>query len=382
MSPLAHGPTRRSLAGSYGESRARAGRLTAAGASLSTDLVRRHESGPDHSGHKLQPYPRASRTSKSGHPGRHMPVGVASGGVGAAYEHGGVVKGSSRSAPTVVYHVGAHKTGTSLVQAFLRARRPELARQGADFVTRGAMSELFQWGRRLLVDPGPLAERIARTADDPAYRLLILSHENTLDRPFVPGRPGLYPRTGEIAAALRPVLADYDHRIVLSVRPPADFVESYYLQTIHEGAHHTFDRWLARVDPDALSWRPIVQTLKRTFGRDRVHVVDFRLIRQGQRAFLDHFLHVVDPGLRLDTEYDTVANASLSEKGLQMALGANPHLKNSQERGQLRVFLRNHFSNQRYPRPVLLNDDQRRSLQDRYDGEYEQMVAAEPASRQ
>lgn len=292
------------------------------------------------------------------------------------------MRGSSRSAPAVAYHVGAHKTGTSLVQAFLRARRPELAEQGADFVTRGGMADLFQWGRRLVRDPGPLAERIARTAQDPAYRLLILSHENTLDRPFVPGRPGLYPRAAEIAEALRPVLAGFDHRIVLSVRPQAEFVESYYLQTIHEGGHQTFERWLGRIDLDALSWQPLVRTLGDAFGPDRVRVVDFRLIKQGQHAFLDHFLEVVDPGLRLDTDYDTIANASLSEKGLQMALGANPHLKNSQERGQLRVFLRNHFSNQRYPRPVLLSDEQRRALQDRYDAEYEQLVAAEPAGRQ
>lgn len=286
---------------------------------------------------------------------------------------------SSDAGGAVVYHVGAHKTGTSLVQAFLRARRPELSRQGVHYLTRGTMADLFHWGRQFLLDPGPLADRIAEETRDPSCRLVVLSHENTLDRPFLPDVPGLYPRTGEIAPVLARVLADHDHRIVLSVRPQADFVESYYLQTIHEGRHHSFAQWLHRIDLDAISWLPVLAALRETFGKDRVDVVDFRLIKHGQRAFLEHFLRVVDPTLELDTEYDTVANASISEKGLQLALAANPHLRSPQERGLMRTFLRNNFSNQRYPRPQLLTDEQRQALGARYDGEYDELVAGSGA---
>jgi hypothetical protein len=67
-------------------------------------------------------------------------------------------------------------------------------------------------------------------------------------------------------------------------------------------------------------------------------------------------------------------NPSISGKGLRMALGANPHLRTGEERKLMRVFLQKHFSNVRYPRPVLFSDEQRQWLRERYGAEYERLV--------
>ena len=67
-------------------------------------------------------------------------------------------------------------------------------------------------------------------------------------------------------------------------------------------------------------------------------------------------------------------NASLSDRGLQIALAANPHLTSKEERVAVRKFLQEHFPNTRYPRPVLLSEPERAKLDERYGAEYEDLV--------
>lgn len=277
---------------------------------------------------------------------------------------------------TVVVHVGAHKTGTSLVQKYLTANATALRRRRVYFVSRTAMSGYVGWGEKLLDDPAPLADRVRRVLRSPWCKVLVASHENTLGRPFVTGGRQLYPRSHEVIGALADLLRGYPAKVIVSIRPQADFLESYYLQTIHEGGHERFATWLDRIDLDAISWAPLVHDLVDTFGQDRVEVVDFRLIGMGQEAYLGHFFSRIDRRYSsLGSGYTTVKNPSISEKGLQMALAANPELRSTGERRLMRKFLQEHFSNTRYPRPVLLDQEQREWLEQRYGAEYETLVS-------
>lgn len=281
---------------------------------------------------------------------------------------------------TVIFHVGAHKTGTSLVQKYMRDNAANLRRSRIYYLSRSAMNDYVGWGDRLLQDPGPLATRIRRMLRIPWFRVLIMSHENTLGRPLRKGGAHLYPRAPEIIAALGRLLAPYRAKLVLSIRPQEEFLESYYLQSIHQGRHQTFDEWLGSIDLDALSWMPVVDALQRTFGREQVEIIDFRTIRQGQEAYISQFFERIDPRYSFDVTYTPVRNPSISEKGLRMALAANPHLTSGEERKLMRTFLQKHFSNVRFPRPVLMSDDQKQALRDRYGTEYEALVAdGEPA---
>lgn len=278
---------------------------------------------------------------------------------------------------TVVYHAGAHKTGTSLVQKYLLANADALRRQRIRHLSRAAMSDYVGWGDKLLDDPGPLADRIGRELRSPLCKLLVASHENTLGRPFVAGGRQLYPRAPELIGALADLLRPFPAKIFVSIRPQADFLESYYLQTIHEGGHERFPEWLDRIDLDAISWRPLIHDLADAFGQDQVEVVDFRLIGMGQEAYLGHFFSRIDARYSsLGAGYTTVKNPSISDKGLQMALAANPELRSSGERRLMRKFLQANFSNTRYPRPVLLSEEQREWLEQRYGDEYESLVAS------
>ncbi|MGQ0845164.1 MAG: hypothetical protein ACT4QF_13635 [Sporichthyaceae bacterium] len=275
----------------------------------------------------------------------------------------------------VALHIGAHKTGTSVLQRYLRENEDLMARRRVKHLRRAHLSQMVGWGDRLAAEPEPLRDRLTRFGWDPRYRTLIGSYENLVGRPFTrAGKGVLYPNGPRNVDALARAVGATHCKVLLSIRPQADFVESYYLQTVHQGGHETFAEWLRLVDLDALSWQPIVEAMRARFGRENVEVVDFRLIREGQEAFLRHILGRIDSRLDRPVSYSEPKNRSVSARGLQMALAANPHLKTSEERGALRTFLQTHFSNLDGPRPVLFAPEQKADLWERYRAEYEDLV--------
>lgn len=276
----------------------------------------------------------------------------------------------------VVYHVGAHKTASSLLQKFMRDNGDVLRRHRIHYVSRSEMNDLVGWGKRLLTRPGGLETRIAEALADPWYHSVVLSHENTMGPPFKDGAAHLYPRGPELAAQLARTLQRWPSRVFLYVRPQDEFVESYYLQRIHQGHRLSFTDWLEEIDLDSLSWRPLADALVEHFGAENVEIVDFGLIRQGQNAFLADFLRRVEPAGRIDPDYRPVRNPSISGKGLKIALAANKHLRNDWERKAMRTFLQKHFSNRQYPRPVLFSEEQKMQVRTRYASEYEALTDA------
>lgn len=274
----------------------------------------------------------------------------------------------------VVYHLGAHKTGSSLLQKFMRDRAEALRQHRMYYVNRSEMNDYVGWGKKLLNRPTLLEHRLADAFADPWYRTVITSHENTLGPPFKPGAAHLYPRGPELVEQLARVLGWWPSRVILYVRPQDEFVESYYLQRVHQGHRQTFAEWLEEIDLDALSWRPVADALVDHFGSAHVDIVDFGLIRNGQDAFVADFFRRIDPDNQIDPSYAPVRNASISDKGLKIALAANKHLRNDWERKALRKFLQKHFSNQGYPRPVLFTEEEKQRLRAKYAREYEDLT--------
>jgi hypothetical protein len=279
----------------------------------------------------------------------------------------------------VVFHVGAHKTGTSLLQKYMRDNVQLLRRHRIYYVSRSAMNDYVGWGEKLLRDPEQLGRKIRHMLLIPWFKTVIASHENTLGRPLRKGGAHLYPRAGEMIEVLGHLLRHQRCKIFFSIRPQAEFLESYYLQSIHEGRHQSFEAWLGRIDLEAISWRPVVDKLRDTFGSEQVEIVDFRTIKQGQQAYIRQFFTRINPRYTFETEYSSMRNPSISDKGLRMALAANPHLTSGEERKLMRKFLQKHFSNVRYPRPELFSDEQKQWLNERYGPEYEQLVGGHVA---
>ncbi len=298
------------------------------------------------------------------------------------------------ASPSLVLHLGAHKTATSLLQKYMQSRPAEMQRVRAVAVRRGASNDLIGWGgvpgrrpellREAVLAAGRRPYRIAGKYALPSGlaafagltpRTVVVSHENSLGRPFRgTGRP-LYPHAATCAQGLAGSVGDLTSRVVYYIRSQDEFLESYYLQTIHQGGTDRFRDWLAGVDTAQVSWVPVVDGLVAAFGAERVVVRDFAEIRQGQNEFIASFLRTCDPRIEPRVDFPARKNRSISQHGLDVALAMNPLLANWEERHLARVFLQNHFNNTTGPRPVLLDEDEKATIRERYAAENADLVA-------
>lgn len=288
----------------------------------------------------------------------------------------------------VVLHLGAHKTGTSLIQKYLRDRPAELTRMRLTFLTRTTTNDVLGWGMKPLEAPDRFRAAVQKAAGSRVIlrhrvplprslpllgggpvRTVVVSHENALGRPFIDDSPGLYPRAEQRLGGIVEALRGHRLRLVYYIRSQAQFLESYYLQMVHQGSSDTFDEWLSRIDLDAVSWTPVVETLADAVGPDNLVLKDFAEIKRGQNAFLEDFLHTCDHRLDPQVDYPEARNRSVSDRGLKFALAMNPWLETDEERKAARTWLQAHFNNTTGPRPVLLSDAQKADLQERYDAE-------------
>ncbi len=275
------------------------------------------------------------------------------------------------SATTCILHLGAHKTGTSLIQKFLRDRPEAVDQLGAAFISRSDTNQLIGWGAVPRQDPGLLKD--ATNAVAAGVDFVIVSHENSLGRPLIPGKSGLYPEADRAIEGIRNAV-ELPAKVIYYIRAQADFVESYYLQTVHQGSYASFRDWVATIDLDDLSWEPLVSSLDSRFGSENVVIADFAFIEAGQNAFIERFLDLIKPGHGIIPDYSAKRNLSISQLGLDIALAINPLLESADERRTTRKFLQRHFNNSRSPRPELLNPEQKSALQDRYGDENRNLI--------
>lgn len=272
---------------------------------------------------------------------------------------------STVEAPRIVLHVGAHKTGTSLVQKFLRDRQKLCARHDLTYIGRKETNTLIGWGKVPVRQPEMLRTRLEQEAARSPRHTMLISHENSLGRAFIPGEPGIYPTAKRCAEGLRVATDGLDVRVVFYVRTMADFAESYYLQTVHEGGARRFDEWVAELDPTSWRWQPVVDVLDEVFGPARVLIGDFNEIADGQESYLHRFLlraglTSVSPS---ELRYRRVRNASVSARGLALALDVNPLLrKDREEPHEMRRFVQKYWSNLSFERARPMPEHLRASL--------------------
>jgi hypothetical protein len=261
----------------------------------------------------------------------------------------------------IVLHIGAHKTGSTALQAALQNHSDMLI--GNDIVTmpRRLSAEMFVH-EMLLEAREVIADINAET--------LIITHEVILGWPFgpigklMPTHPFLYPEAKQRLDALACIFEGFDVGIVYYIRDQASFLESFYIQCIQGGATFSFDEWIAKIDLSRLSWRPIIDEIRSRFP---ICVKRFETeFAHSQSEAFRRFLSVATPTISRE-EIDSItfeepANRSLNAVGLSMMMEINNIALLPEQRSALRAVLQRHVSNLGGGRPSLLSDKQRAIL--------------------
>ncbi len=127
---------------------------------------------------------------------------------------------------TLLVHIGHPKTGTSYIQSFLSANKPQLQRYGIRFPDTDYTLKVRAR------DPGRGGNCRAHLLRDSAYHRLVTSGSDTVvlsaERLFFPLSEGQ-----DLFANYSPCFDKV--RLLLFIRDPADFVASWYTQRVKRG---------------------------------------------------------------------------------------------------------------------------------------------------
>ena len=276
----------------------------------------------------------------------------------------------------IVLHFGAHKTGTSLLQKFMRDRPNEVTKSGIYAISRSETNTLIGWGNKFSKDPSKLTNRIDSLKKQ-GFKYIVVSHENALGRPFVKGGKSLYPDAGDLISMYRDHLSEYDVHFVFYVRDVADFVESYYIQTVQEGSTLSFSKWFNSFGgSEFLSWIPLLEAINNA-NFYSTSIVNFsESISKGQTAFISEFFStfIKNKKLGFKINYSAARNISVGALGLKLLKACNKHTSNAEERRLLRKFFQANFNNSKYPKPNLLNSEQKSLITEKYGHELENLT--------
>jgi len=119
--------------------------------------------------------------------------------------------------------------------------------------------------------------------------------------------------------------ADID--LVVFVRRQTDFLGSFYMQSVREGAVWTFQEYLSAFNLDNLDWFALAEGLSAHPDIGKVTVLPYekKVLSPGGYSFAgDAFFKFIDPKLQIgDSAMDIIANPSLDPAHIDLALAAN-----------------------------------------------------------
>ena len=219
---------------------------------------------------------------------------------------------------TCYLHVGTHKTGTTSLQAFLTANAQKLADAGVAVPHAGRPTRNFgaqnighhnlAWeamgDARYDPDNGTFADAVAEIA-----RLrkptAILSAEGF---EFLHARHGALERWNEALAAI-----DYRVKIVLYLRPQAEYAESLYAGLVRRPIDCSFDQFLEQILTDGafhfhsrtyqFDYPVLVKSFGSVFGAENIIVRPYLVGRSPNFLYLDFLRTIGSDSMELDSLY-------------------------------------------------------------------------------
>lgn len=278
----------------------------------------------------------------------------------------------------VFVHVGAHKTASSFLQSNLKVQKDRLMEEhGLGLVTRAALmpsafgQEVYEvaQGRHADTDVTDAARESLRSLLPDGDGNVLITNEDLICHLQV---QDFYQNAEGAVRYLRTALEAFDLHVIFYIRKQPDYLESIYMQLVHLGRRTRFPQFLKRAALVDLSWLRVVEAMERALPPGRLHLRTLEQIRElGESGFFRDFLSLchVDgvENFTIDPQYTKGrrANRSYSQLGMQIAHRVNP-LLSRREKKVLRRFLQEHFSTATHPRAVLLDEEQRREMFEKY----------------
>ncbi|HRJ10547.1 MAG TPA: hypothetical protein PK490_11930 [Prosthecobacter sp.] len=242
----------------------------------------------------------------------------------------------SAGEPSLLLHIGTHKTGSTAIQRALRKNRAVLLKRG--IVSQPRCNDALRAMLELGEMDASLCARIAgqlaafRTAKASS---LVVSNEGLCGDPLLG-----YRNAPDFARRMRSCTAGYKVTVLVYIRRQDEFIESLYTQKIHEGHTLTFEEFLDQISGLVFDWHALLESYAEVFGRENIIVRRYeKRFMPRRESLLEDFFEITGAGhagLEL-RQGDAAPNAGYSRIAAEIARQCNSHLGTEERREMRRV---------------------------------------------
>ncbi|MGR3607283.1 MAG: hypothetical protein ACU0BN_00230 [Sulfitobacter sp.] len=286
---------------------------------------------------------------------------------------------------TIFVHLGAHKTGSTLLQNMLFRNRESLVRQKVFYQRGPGRHPFFEYYRdqNMAAFQNRCVELRERFQENAArYRHVVFSSETLFGTSDLSGGTRLYPNAPWVLDILTGILKGMNVHFILYTRRQDDFIESTFinrLQTLATSSHldhrallsrsdwSNFDNYLQSFDFQALSWHQLASEIADRFGRKTLTVRPYESIALGKRHYCEAFFGGVCDPSRLELTAEVYENRSFSATAMHEFITQAPSLE-YEDLKPLRLRLQAAYPVPHHPRPRLLSLRQRIGILEALEG--------------
>lgn len=264
-----------------------------------------------------------------------------------------------RSNPQTVWvHIGAPKTGTTLLQNQLLENPDRLSAHSIGYDGEG-----YWLGVKLAAESPLPAEELKLQQEKWRAQIrrrpesvVILSSESLIGAQNCP-----WTNSAAVARDLRSILAGFEVKIIFCTRRLDSFYESLYHQFIKEGGALTIEEYQTAYPAERFEWDKLLKGYADCFGADAIRVINFETAIRNPGRYVEYAFGDLGVPLSFDVGEVPRENPSYNELGLQLALRCNP-LLNPEEKLKLRGFLQANFPKRSGDKFSVIADEERQRL--------------------
>lgn len=296
----------------------------------------------------------------------------------------------------VIFHLGAHRTGTTYTQAIFTENRSILEKEEIFFQKfqdrRGLVKAVIAAREAIQKDKVKLfnkrftkVEKYLKEVTNRREKVCFISYEGILGSINLARAGGIYPASELIAQELKKILAGKQVTFVFNIRNYADYIESTYKYSVWRGLSLTFDEYIAKVNLESSSWLNIIKGLKETFGEENILVWSYEKFAEDKEATFSWMFEKasIDNSFVKKLVIPTEAkNASASDKAISLMLEINPiiadhakklKIKKKRLAKKVNSCISEELSVKNYGPPSLIDDGLREELNIKYLDDIEQI---------
>ncbi|WP_141246909.1 hypothetical protein [Halomonas salipaludis] len=284
----------------------------------------------------------------------------------------------------VYLHFGAHKTGSTLFQKWLKENNDFFHESNVElYVKKDLKEELGEWAS-WSIEEKELTSRFPQKFNNflqsvDGKKDVLISYEGFLGGLDLSKSGVIYPNASKICSLFSDGLKESNVKVSFSIRSYDEFIESSYKWLVKHGMGKQFKKYHLGIKKDGFSWAPVVDSIVGNFGEENVFLWDYEDYKQSPQEMHKKIMSFYY-GRNINHDFqipgEEMVNVSFGKIPLRLSRAFNEEINktpslNPQDRKKakraMRKVLESQFNEgEMGGKPILLNDIEIKEWREKY----------------